>query len=173
MHRKLPNDFSKRDLTRRWDSPHQTRETLSHKREAAGTALCSFRGTSCAPHGQNTSPGCSGALQRAHKWLHLWGWRKPLQTDSLLKVTRIYSVSQKPRISRASWHGTFQSLGWHSLSEVSACPNTVRYWLSSGAAGCPPSAAPETRWRMPMSPLQMQALRKAPSHRQRGHTAAA
>lgn len=94
-----------------------------------------------------------------------------LQTDSLLKVTRIYSVLQNLRISRARWHGTFQSLGRHSLSEASACPDTVRYWLSSGAARCPPSAAPETRWRMPMSPLQ--ALRKAPSHRQRGDTAAA
>lgn len=40
MHRKLLNDFSKRDLTRHWDSPHQARETLSHKR---GCGNCSVQ----------------------------------------------------------------------------------------------------------------------------------
>lgn len=120
-----------------WDSPHQTTETLSYKREAAGTAVYSFKDTSCALHGQNS---CYQATQRPWNVLTngcICGASENLsQTDSLLKMTRIYSVSQKPRISHVSWHGAFQSPGRHSLSEVLACPNPVHYWQSSGAARC-------------------------------------
>lgn len=154
MYRKLLNDFSKRNLTQPWDSPHQTTDTLSYKRLAAGTATYGCRDTSCALHRQNS---CHQATQGPCNVLTncciCGASENLLQTESLLKMTRIYSLSQKHRISRVSWHGTFQRLGWHSLSEALACPNPVCYWLSSGAARCSPSAALETCWRMQMSPL--------------------
>lgn len=91
MYRKLLNYFSKGNLIWLWDSLHQTRESLSYKAEAAGTALYSFRDTTCALHRAHLTRllrnpiTCSqmtvfvGLMKIFLRKTHCWRWPELIQ----------------------------------------------------------------------------------------------